>query len=97
MSTCLLISYVTCYINTLLSLSLSHFYMSHPLECINDQIQNHMPKSKNCNMPVVNWCLNHGPCNAQIHPEPEFVNPWKGGCREKKYLVVHNKCDVSLG
>lgn len=69
--------------------------MSHPLECINDQIQNHMPKSKNCNMPVVNWCLNHGPCNAQIHPEPEFVNPWKGGCREKKYPVVHNKCDVS--
>ena len=55
-----------------------------------------MPKSKNCNMPVVNWCLNHGPCNAQIHPEPEFVNPWKGGCRVKKYPVVHNKCDVSL-
>jgi len=51
-----------------------------------------MPKGHNCNMPVVNWCLNHGPCDAQIHPKPEFVNPWKGGCREKKYSVVHNKC-----
>lgn len=62
------------------------------LECINDQIQNHMPKGKNCNMPVVNWCLNHGPSCGQIHPEPSFVNPWRHECRDKKYPVVHNKC-----
>jgi hypothetical protein len=63
------------------------------LECVAEQIDGPLKGKGNCNMPAVNYCINHGPCKdvAPVHEDPKFVNPLNTGCDEK-YDVVHNKC-----
>ena len=65
------------------------------LECVTDQIEQLQGKG-NCNMAVVNYCVNHGPCGedvASVHENPKFVNPFRKECEDPQYAVVHNKCE----
>eukprot|EP00584_Thalassiosira_punctigera_P010553 CAMPEP_0172532140 /NCGR_PEP_ID=MMETSP1067-20121228/5298_1 /TAXON_ID=265564 ORGANISM="Thalassiosira punctigera, Strain Tpunct2005C2" /NCGR_SAMPLE_ID=MMETSP1067 /ASSEMBLY_ACC=CAM_ASM_000444 /LENGTH=337 /DNA_ID=CAMNT_0013316617 /DNA_START=22 /DNA_END=1035 /DNA_ORIENTATION=- len=64
------------------------------LDCVTNQLNGILKGRGNCNMPAVNYCVNHGPCKdvAPVHEDPQFVNPLNKECDEEKYDVIHNKC-----
>merc|ERR1719272_262631 len=68
------------------------------LKCIVGQLTGPLRKKGNCNMPALNWCVNHGHCGAAaaIDNQPAFVNPFRKDCRGAQ-PVIHNKCSDTEG
>lgn len=65
------------------------------LKCVTEQLKGPLYSKGNCNMPAVNYCVNHSPqCKgvAKVHAKPRFVNsPPNEGCLEG-FPIIHNKC-----
>lgn len=68
------------------------------LDCVSQQLKGPVYGKGNCNMPVVNWCVSHGPCATAllIDDNPIFVNPLRKNCLDS-HIVVHNKCSETDG
>ena len=66
------------------------------LNCIVSQLKYTSGMHYNCNMPVLNWCINNSNCSRDdiLDDDPIFTNPFRSNC-EIKYSVVHDKCKSS--
>lgn len=68
------------------------------LKCIARQLVGPLRDKGNCNMPALNWCVNHGHCGAAaaLDNQPAFVNPFRKDCRGA-HPIIHNKCSDTEG
>ena len=53
-------------------------------------------------MGTVNWCVRFGNCASKKDLEANnvkdlFVNPFRKECSDRKYSIIHNKCEGTEG
>ena len=53
-------------------------------------------------MATVNWCIWFGGCAkkedlAIDNVKEGFVNPFREDCENRKYTIIHNKCEETEG
>ena len=72
------------------------------LLCISNELTKVVKGRGNCNMATVNWCIRFGNCANENDIEANnvkslFVNPFRKGCTDRKYCIIHNKCQRTEG
>ena len=68
------------------------------LNCVVNELKMIVKGRGFCDMGTINWCIRFGNCADKKDIEENFVtdsfvNPFREDCNNRKYSIIHNKCD----